>query len=250
MSRRRAATSENSAEDERPTVKCDACGRWAYLEETPFADLDAAGTENTPWQCRGCERVAALEAQVAECMAALAQRARCEACEQLDTRIADIEAKVQELEVPVGPGWTPVRREKASSPLVTAEARRDTQADATLEDPKEATPHSTLEDPAQGSSDRDKVEEQHQSASSGNKPVRTATEGSSNHPDAQSTTGGGDTTLQVIPSEPPADARKSEQGAGHDGVLQNTQAAAQMYSRNGTKCPGFAHRPESPRKWW
>lgn len=173
-------------------MKCDACGRWAYLEETPFADLDEAGTNNTPWQCRGCQRVAALEAQVAECIDALAQRARCEACEQLEGRIADIEAKVQELEVPLGPGW----REKASAPLGTGQARRETQADATPEELKEATPDSTLEELAQGSGDRDKVEEQHQSTSPGNQPGMTTAEGSSNHPDAQSTTGVDDTTLK------------------------------------------------------
>ncbi|KAH9360855.1 hypothetical protein HPB48_009351 [Haemaphysalis longicornis] len=244
MSRRRAADSANSADDERPTVKCDVCGRWDYLEETPFADLDEAGTENTPWQCRGCQRVAALEAQGAECIAALAQRARCEACEQLDGRIADIEAKIQELEVPLGPGGTPGRRKKASSPLGTGQARQETQADATPEELKEATPDSTCEELAQGSGYRDKVEEQHQSTSSGNQPGMTAAEGSSNHPDAQSTTGADDTTLKATQSEPPADAREREQGAGDDGVHQkNTPSSRTVAQPKRHKSPWLRPPP-------
>ncbi|KAH9374804.1 hypothetical protein HPB48_019039 [Haemaphysalis longicornis] len=128
-----------------------------------------------------------------------AQRARCEACEQLDSRIADIEAKFQELEVPLGPGWTPVRREKASSPLVTAQAQRDTQADVTLENPKEVTPCGALEEPAPGSGNRDK-------------PVRTATEGSSNHPDAQSTTGGATQRCKLSQASHPLTPGKVSRG--------------------------------------
>lgn len=91
-------TAAGAADDEQPTVKCDTCGRWAYLEETPFADLGEAGTDNAPFQCRGCQRVEALQAQIAECVAAVTKLASCEKCRQVRDKITIIEMRVQSLE--------------------------------------------------------------------------------------------------------------------------------------------------------
>lgn len=122
MGRRATAAAADDKQPEQPTVKCDACGRWAYLEETPFADLGEAETENAPFTCRGCQRVEALEAQIAEYVTELARRTKCECCGKGGERIADIETRVQDLEAHAQRDRPEEQsRGRSAAPLVTAQ---------------------------------------------------------------------------------------------------------------------------------
>lgn len=122
MGRRATAATADDEQPEQPTVKCDACGRWAYLEETPFADLGKAEIENAPFTCRGCQRVKALEAQIAEYATELARWTKCECCARGGERISGIETRVRDVEAHTQrdrPEGQIVGR--LASPLVTAQ---------------------------------------------------------------------------------------------------------------------------------
>ncbi|KAH9361491.1 hypothetical protein HPB48_013197 [Haemaphysalis longicornis] len=58
-----AAGKSGEADERNPNVRCDSCGRWVFLDETPFEDLTSAA-KGDPFVCAICFRLAALNAWV------------------------------------------------------------------------------------------------------------------------------------------------------------------------------------------
>ncbi|KAH9373484.1 hypothetical protein HPB48_009529 [Haemaphysalis longicornis] len=57
------AGKSGEADERNPNVRCDSCGRWVFLDETPFEDLTSAA-KGDPFVCAICLRLAALDARV------------------------------------------------------------------------------------------------------------------------------------------------------------------------------------------
>ncbi|KAH9373842.1 hypothetical protein HPB48_009278 [Haemaphysalis longicornis] len=57
------AGKSGEADERNPNVRCDSCGRWVFLDETPFEDL-ASAAKGDPFVCAICLRLAALDARV------------------------------------------------------------------------------------------------------------------------------------------------------------------------------------------
>ncbi|KAL1482970.1 hypothetical protein MTO96_033451, partial [Rhipicephalus appendiculatus] len=53
----RRAPTRRSKTEEHPEIQCDECGRWVFVDETPFSDV-ASATEGGPFTCKLCEKLA------------------------------------------------------------------------------------------------------------------------------------------------------------------------------------------------
>lgn len=91
---KRPVTQDGNNED-RPDIKCDTCGRWVFLDETPFADV-AAAADGGPFTCRLCDKLADLNTRLSM-LANNRDAALHDKVEALEVRLEELAMKIHQL---------------------------------------------------------------------------------------------------------------------------------------------------------
>ncbi|KAL1420344.1 hypothetical protein MTO96_024185 [Rhipicephalus appendiculatus] len=84
------APTRRSKTEEHPEIQCDECGRWVFVDGTPFSDV-ASATEGGPFTCKLCEKLADVNVRLTGL--------ECHRDDMLHSKVEALEALVQELTV-------------------------------------------------------------------------------------------------------------------------------------------------------
>lgn len=137
-----AADSDGHSVNEAPNIQCDTCGRWVYLDETPYKDTKAAA-DGGDFSCKICRKIAEITEQM--------QVGECQQCSALGHRVATLEGIVGEMAAKLQQQMSqktdavPRQDEQAETAIASQVEQATTQA---LEEPETAAIEETIQQPA------------------------------------------------------------------------------------------------------